>query len=153
MAADYRKISRYSPETADVARIDVPHEGKRAGGKIEVAHGHEVDPNPTLEPLKGQVGKRRQRVAINRNTDALEREHSYGRLSPAAYRAGTIYQRIIERSRGATMGGRSMEPSNGRGSHDHAIAARIDDARAAIAVQDDARKAIGADGEFIISAS
>lgn len=151
MAADYRKISRYSPETADVARIDVPHEGKRAGGKIQIIRGHEIDPNQALENVKGQVGKRRQRVAINRNTDALEREHSYGRLSPAAYRAGTIYQRIIERSRGATSGGCSMEPSNGGGSNEQAMAARMDAAEATVHLRADARKAIGPIPECILS--
>ena len=151
MAADYHKISRYSPEpegTVDTGHL--PRAGKRAGGKIDIVRTHEVDPNQDPD-AKGQVGKRRQRVAVNRNTDALERETSYGRLSPAAYRAGGIYQRIIERSCGATTGGCSMEPSDGGGSQTHAIAARMDDAASAVAAKNDARKAVGEVGEVILT--
>ena len=38
-----RLIGRYS-SVGGLSGLDLPREGKRAGGKIEIAHGHEVDP-------------------------------------------------------------------------------------------------------------
>ena len=79
-----RLIGRYS-SVGGLSGLDLPREGKRAGGKIEIAHGHEVDP-----PFWRRGGGRRQkrgahryasagqRVAINAQTDALEYEARRG---------------------------------------------------------------------------
>ncbi len=58
---------------------------------LEIRHAAVDDPNPAL---KG----RRQRVAVNARTDALEQEYAYHRISEAAYRVGRRYQRTLEKS-------------------------------------------------------
>ena len=83
------KSGRYS-HAGGLASIDLPREGKRAGGKIEIVHG--VAPDPYFAKYgerrgRGKfevLGQRQQRVAINRRADAIEFELSCGRISQAA---------------------------------------------------------------------
>ncbi|MGA8172402.1 MAG: hypothetical protein WB816_16440, partial [Methylocystis sp.] len=80
-----RLVGRYS-SVGGLSGLDLPREGRRAGGKIEIAHGHEVDPYFSGEAAAGNgearvVRQRRQRVAINARIDTLEYEARRGRLS------------------------------------------------------------------------
>ena len=129
MAVETRsRVGRYRGDPVGMTFVDLPRQGKRAGGKIEIVHGHAEDPNRTLGDVAGQVGRRQQKVAINRRADALEFEYSYGRISEAAYAAGRTYQRVIEASR-MGCGGGSMEPSTGSSDHDMMISKRVDRSR------------------------
>ena len=130
------KSGRYAP-VGGLASIDLPREGRRAGGKIEIVHG--VAPDPYFagdgeERGRGKakvVRQRQQRVAINRKSDALELELSYRRISQAAYDAGRKYQRVMEAARQG-LGGSSFEQSSGGGDHEAAISGKLD--RAAVLV-------------------
>ncbi len=77
---------------------DLPREGSARTGKQLVKHGAVGDPNPALR------GKR-QKVAINIKTDALENEYAYGRISEAGYRAALVYQRVLDKAAGRPSGG------------------------------------------------
>ena len=46
-------IGRYSQITG-VMGADLPRAGERAGGKIEIVHGHEVDPETSTESVSGR---------------------------------------------------------------------------------------------------
>jgi hypothetical protein len=131
------KSGRYS-HAGGLASIDLPREGKRAGGKIEVVHGVAPDPYFAKDgERRGRgkfevLGQRQQRVAINRKADAIELELSYGRISQAAADAARAYQRVVESSRKAA-GASNWEQGSGGGDHDAAIASRLD--RAAVLVE------------------
>jgi hypothetical protein len=101
-------IGRYAP-IAGLGGAELPREGRRAGGKIEIVHGHEIDPDDAPDPEKKQPANsngsalrapRRRRVAINARTDLLEYEHQRGRLSPRAYAAGRYIDRLLEAASG-----------------------------------------------------
>ena len=130
------KSGRYGP-VSGLASIDLPREGRRAGGKIEVVHGVAPDPYFASDGEERGRGKakvtrqRQQRVAINRKSDALELELSYRRISQAAYDAGRKYQRVVEAAHQG-LGGSSFEQSSGGGDHDASIAGKLD--RAAVLV-------------------
>lgn len=123
------QVGRYR----DVARAgmpgDLPREGKRRS-HIQIKHGAVADPNPACE------GKR-QRVAINVNTDAIEREYANGRLSEAGYWAGRTYGRVLERSRPGAAGGSLWDLGDRvdhTSSHELAILGRISRAQDAVAM-------------------
>jgi hypothetical protein len=132
-------IGRYSPITR-LGGSELPRAGKRAGGKIEIVHGHEIDPDYAPTRHEKQAAKAgdapsraaRRRVAINARTDLLEYEHQRGRLSPQAYAAGRYIDRLLE----AASGRRSRLEFGERNraaispySLQQALAARIDAAR------------------------
>ncbi len=88
-------VGRYS-SVGGLSGLDLPREGKRAGGKIVIAHGHEVDPYCSGEAEAAGKGEaritrqRRQRVAINAQTDALEYEARRGASRPRPMRPGAM---------------------------------------------------------------
>ena len=111
------KSGRYGP-VSGLASIDLPREGRRAGGKIEVVHGVAPDPYFAADGEERGRGKakitrqRQQRVAINAQTDLLEYEHRRGRLSVAAYETGRYIDDLLERA-----GGKRSGAGLGEGSH------------------------------------
>ena len=146
-----RLIGRYS-SVGGLSGLDLPREGKRAGGKIEIAHGHEVD--PSFGGASEAAGKnearilrqRRQRVAINAQTDALEYEARRGRISAAAYDAGRYVDRVLEAASGRRSGREFGEADRAGFSAfalQQALVARIDAARKAGAMKDAITKEIG----------
>lgn len=143
---DRSTLGRYEDVHAAQTPGALPREGQRAGGKIAIRHAAVPDPNPTLR------GKR-QRVAVNIHASALEAERAYGRISEAGYRAGQVYEAIVEAACGQRSGGGSGEAID-RGSvivrQLMAIVAGIDRAARAVELQDEVRSAIGRDGEFIL---
>jgi hypothetical protein len=109
-----------------------------------------------IDPMPDPDGKRptRQRVAINANSDALEHEHAYGRLSDQAYRAGRTYQQILEVSRGATSGGISFEPkdrANPATAHEWAIISGLERAQWAVDLTHTVREVVGQNAEALLS--
>lgn len=143
---------RYSRAGASVPGPDLPAQGPRAGGKIEIVHAVVDDPNPTLDPGQNTIGRRQQRVAINRKTDVLEIEHSYGRLSQGAYNAGLEYQRVLEIASGRRRGGISMEPASCVGDREIVILRALERAERAVAWQYEARRVLGEWAEGILEA-
>jgi|GEM_PF-1290175 len=145
-----RLIGRYS-SVGGLSGLDLPREGRRAGGKIEIAHGHEVDPYFAGEAPA--AGKRRQRVAINAQTDALEYEARRGRISAAAYDAGRYIDRLLEAASGRRTGREFGEADRAGFSAyalQQALAARIDAARRAGALKDAMDREIGPEAARII---
>jgi hypothetical protein len=135
-----QKTGRYA-HAGGLASIDLPREGKRCGGKIEIVHGIAPDPyfaNEGQRRGRGKhevLGQRQQRVAINRRADAIEFELSCGRISQAAADAARAYQRVVESARKAT-GALNWEQGSGGGDHDAAIASRLDRAWTLVAWSD-----------------
>lgn len=133
--------------TEEPQRPALPREGNRASGKIRVKHGAVADPDPARE------GKR-QRVAVNMHTDALETEYAYKRISEEAYRAGRVYQAVIEISRGRRVGERGFELGDRSGSpqsREWALLARLQNAQDAVELLAETRSAIGAWGELVLT--
>ena len=146
-----RLIGRYS-NVGGLSGLDLPREGKRAGGKIEIAHGHEVDPYFSFEPEAAGKGEaritrqRRSRVAINAQTDALEYEARRGRISAAAYEAGRYVDRVLEAASGRRTGREFGEADRAGFSAfalQQAMVARIDAARKAGALKEAMAREIG----------
>ena len=146
-----RLIGRYS-SVGGLSGLDLPREGKRAGGKIEIAHGHEVDPyfgGESEATGKGEARvarQRRSRVAINAQTDALEYEARRGRISAAAYQAGRYVDRLLEAASGRRTGREFGEADRAGFSAfalQQALVARIDAARRAGALKDAMANEIG----------
>ncbi len=152
-----RLVGRYS-NVGGLSGLDLPREGKRAGGKIEIAHGHEVDPccSGEAESRQGEARiarQRRQRVAINAQTDALEYEARRGRISAAAYEAGRYVDRVLEAASGHRTGREFGEADRAGFSAfalQQALVARIDAARKAGALKDAMAKEIGPESARII---
>jgi len=127
---------------------DLPTDRDRLNVKIRIG--------AVLDPMPDPDGKRprRQRVAINVKTDALENEYSYGRLTDSAYRAGRTYQYILEVSRGATSGGMSYEPKdrgNPATAHEWAIISGLERAQDAVDLVYQVREAVGQSAEALLS--
>jgi hypothetical protein len=153
-----RLIGRYS-SVGGLSGLDLPREGKRAGGKIEIAHGHEVDPYFGGEAVavgKGEarvLRQRRQRVAINARTDTLEYEARRGRISAAAHQAGRYIDRLLEAASGKRTGREFGEADRAGFSVyalQQALVARIDAARAAGALKDAMAREIGPEAARIV---
>jgi hypothetical protein len=130
-------LGRYS-SVQGLSGPELPREGRRAGGKIEIVHGQEIDPffaDGLDLPSRGRTpGPRRQRVAINTRTDILEYEHGRGRLTPAAYATGRYIDAVLEAANGRRSGrefGERCREQLSPLSLQHAMAARIDAGRAA----------------------
>src|SRR5208283_1987594 len=87
---------------------ELPREGRRAGGKIEIVHGQEIDPffadGLDLPSRWPPPGPHRQRVAINARTDVLEYEYERGRLTPTAYATGRYIDAVLEAANGRRSG-------------------------------------------------
>lgn len=126
---------------------ELPPEGRDPGRPhLEIVHGVVDDPNPTF---RGE----RQRVAINKNTDALEREYKYGRISESAYRAGNVYGCVLEKSEGAaTGGGQWMEGDRVDVvvAHELAIINGLDRAAASVHMLTDTAKVVGVLGQRVL---
>jgi hypothetical protein len=147
-------MARYSRETEGrygLARARtpgaLPKEGvHKSRPQLDIVHGVVDDPNPSF---RGE----RQRAAVNKNTDALEREHKNGRVSDAGYRAGRAYQLVLERSGGsATGGGQWVEGDRVDAvlAHEVAIVRNIDRARATVSMLDDTAKVVGLLGQKVL---
>lgn len=100
----------------------------------------------------GRERAMRQRVAINRNTDALETEYCARRLSDSGYRAARTYQRVMRRNTspsgsGQWLPGDKVDASRAK---EAAIAAHFDAARAKIELSDEVRGHIGGVGELLL---
>jgi hypothetical protein len=133
----------------DVAKATMPGELPAEGraGQLVIRHGVVPDPNIALR------GKR-QRVAINIQTDALENEHARHRISDAAYWAARTWAAVMERSRPSVSGAGAWNPGNRVDmvlSHELAVLNRIARAADAVAVCRDVRPAIGLSGEAILT--
>ncbi|MBX9757227.1 MAG: hypothetical protein K2Y29_00510 [Beijerinckiaceae bacterium] len=130
----------------------LPKTGDRPHTKIRV--GAVIEPGRMVDEA-GRLIRRRQRVAINIHSDALEIEHAYGRLSQGAYQAGRVYQSVLEVSRGRSGGGgASFEPKdhgNSIAAHEWAIMSSLDRARAAVDMVDQVRRAVGLYAETVLS--
>ncbi len=136
-----RKNSRPSSRPAG----ESPRKGPRAGGKIEIVHKLADDPE---EP------RRRRRVAVNARVDALEYEARRGRLSAAAYEAGRHVDAVLERAAGRRTGrefGQRDPVGLSAFSAEHALAARLDAARAAAALRDAMRRDAGEAGARVVA--
>jgi hypothetical protein len=153
-----RLIGRYS-SVGGLTGLDLPREGKRAGGKIEIAHGHEVDPyfgGETETAGKGEARitrQRRQRVAINAQTDTLEYEARRGRISAPAHAAGRYIDAVLEAASGRRTGREFGEADRAGFSAfalQQALVARIDAARKAGALKDAMSREIGAEAARIV---
>ncbi len=92
--------TRKSRREAQYVGPELPRQGARAGGKIEIVHGLVPDPNRTLDQRPGEVGSRMQRAAINARIDCLEIEFRAERISRAAYDAGRHIDAIFESAYG-----------------------------------------------------
>jgi hypothetical protein len=114
---------------------------------VDIVHGIADDPNPTF---RGE----RQRVAVNRRTDALESEYSYGRLSEGAYRAGRIYQSVLECASGSPSGGGQWMEGDRVDvviAHELAILRGIDRADAVVVMLDDTCRVVGKLGQRVLA--
>lgn len=152
-------IGRYS-QAQSAPGPDLPREGRRAGGKIEIVHGQELDPffahdlGGVAAPEKNRAqGPRRQRVAINARIDILEYEHRRGRLTPAAYAAGRYVDAVLEAASGRRSGlefGERNRAALSTLALQHAMAARIDAARDAGRLKDAMTREIGAESARVL---
>jgi hypothetical protein len=143
MMAVERKAGRYDRvEEATDPGPDLPRAPRRMRGKVETVLAAVPDPNPIMgERLK------RQKVSVNRLCDPLECERSYGRISERAYLAGKAYALAVEP---LTPPGPMGSGGGGGGCHELAIGYRIERAEAAVAMQAEVRRAIGAWAEMIL---
>ena len=116
---------------------DLPRAPRSMRGKIEIVEAAISDPtNIGKEKLK------RQRAAVNRLTDPLECERSFGRISEPAYLAGRAYMAVCERAAIGVASG-LLEASSGRGDRDLAMVRRIEAVREAVDMQEAIRWALG----------
>jgi hypothetical protein len=153
-------VGRYS-SVQSLPGPDLPREGRRAGGKIEIVHGHELDPffahdlgGVAAREKTGPKGPRRQRVAINARIDILEYEHRRGRLTPAAYAAGRYVDELLEAASGRRSGIEFGERNRAALSSlalQHAMAARIDAARDAGRLKESMAREIGSESARVVT--
>jgi hypothetical protein len=143
MAEDIVMLGRYHAVGAAADPGALPREGK-GRPHATIRHGAIEDP-----ALRG----RRQRVAINIRTDALEQEYARGRLSEQAYRAGRVYQRVLERAEGlrtasAWRDGDRVDTGFAR---DLTLVRALDTAAQAIRLREEVRPIIGLLAERILA--
>ena len=142
--ASRQAVGRYTDVGRAIEPGELPRQGERR--KQHVKHGAVDDPNPALK------GKR-QRVAVNVKTDALESEYAYGRISEAAYRAGRAYQHVLELAGGRpTGGGQWMEGArvDAPRAHEAAIVRGLKTAKRALEVEREALPIIGVLGANVL---
>lgn len=117
-SVSYRRA--YEDPRVDVEAEALTPQGAYAGGKIEVEHATALDPVALVSGVK-----RERAVARNRRTDTLQFEFSCGRISPGAFQAGRVFQRVAERAGKISWGSQGFEPSVGAGDRDVLMAKRI----------------------------
>jgi hypothetical protein len=141
MARGRESEGRYSGGSASVPG-ELPSPGRRR--QMHIVHGIVTDPNPTR--------RGRQKVAINRNTDALEYAHSRHQVSPAAYAAGRVYQAVLERAAGVRdaetdFAGIRSDPVAAR---DIAMIYKLESAREAVEMLDETARVVGKLGGWVL---
>lgn len=123
---------------------DLPRAPRSMRGKIEIVEAAIPDPtNIGKEKLK------RQRAAVNRLTDPLECERSFGRISEPAYLAGRAYMAVCERAATPVAVG-LLEASSGAGDRDLAMVRSIDRIRDKVDMQEGVEAALGRWAAFIL---
>jgi hypothetical protein len=140
-----RSAGRYEDRGSAIDPGNLPREGKR--GKINVIHA-KVD-NPT------EYGRRHlelQKVAINRETDALENEYAAGRISADGYRVGRTYQEIMRRGTSPSGTGQWLQGDrvDAARAKEAQIIAHLDSARAKVRLMEQVRSVIGWQGELLM---
>ncbi len=145
--APKQSIGRYS-SMHGVGGPDLPRQGQRAGGKIEIAHGGVID------PYASDARPRRQRVALNARIDTLEYEARRGRLTQGAYEAGRYIDALLERASGRRTGRDFAQANRAAISSftlQHALAARMDAAREAQRLKDAMAHDVGASAARVVT--
>ena len=114
-------------------------------GHVRIKHGSVDDPNPIF---RGQ----KQLAAVNVATDALEAEYAAGRIDEAQYRAGLVYQAVLERQYGRSASAIWSDVRGGdRGQvRDDRIVRALEDAKRAAEFLDDCRQVIGMQAEWML---
>jgi hypothetical protein len=125
---------------------ELPRSARAMRGKVEIVEA--AIPDPTAI---GREKLQRQRAAVNRLTDPLECERSFGRISEPAYLAGRAYMAVCERAAIGVAAG-LLEPASGAGDRDRALVARIDHVRQAVDMQEGVSFAIGRKRALILRA-
>ena len=123
---------------------DLPRSARAMRGKVETALAAVPDPTAI-----GKEKLQRQRAAVNRLTDPLECERSYGRISEPAYLAGRVCEAIWQRA-AIGRGSNAMEPSSGAGDRDAAMVRLVGAVRAAVGLNETLRVACGPYGAKVI---
>lgn len=138
MTADRKSHGRYERVHEAVhPGPELPRAPKRMRGKVETVVAAVPDPNPV-----GGEKLRRQQVSVNRLTDPLECERSFGRISEGAYQAGQRYLAVVEAAAGA-QSKPAYEPSSGGGSHELAIGYAMERAAELVRMHEDVQQVIG----------
>lgn len=139
--AQRRSVGRYStPQGGD----ELPRKGPRAGGKIEIAYANADD---------SQEPRQRRRVAVNARIDILEYEARRARISAGAYEAGRYIDAVLERASGRRTARGFAEKNFAAFSSfslQHALAARIDAARAAQILKDATAQEVGSNAARVV---
>jgi hypothetical protein len=142
-----RALGRYDRITESVRPgPELPKSRKSLAGKIEVVEAAVPDPTAI-----GREKLQRQRAAVNRLTDPLECERSFGRITEPAYLAGRAYMAVCERAAIGVAAG-LFEASSGAGDRDRALVARIEYVRQAVEMQEGVSFAIGRKRALILRA-
>ncbi|MGD9544964.1 hypothetical protein [Methylocystis sp.] len=140
-----RALGRYDRvEDSKHPGPELPRSKRLLAGKVEIVEAAVPDPS-----IIGREKLKRQRAAVNRLTDPLECERSYGRISEPAYLAGRAYLAVAERARGAQSKA-VFEPGGGGGSHELSIGYAMEAAEALVAMQADVQSAVGAWAALIL---
>lgn len=135
----YGRIDDATPPGPDLPRI-------RLKGRVETVTAAVPDPN-----IIGAEKLKRQRVSINRLTDPLECERSFGRITESAYLAGRLYMSVCERA-ASRVAGISEQRTHGAGNRELAMARRLDAAEKVVLMQESVSSAIGALSALILRA-
>ena len=115
-------------------------------GGLQIRHGREADPNPSLR------GKS-QKVAVNIKTDPLEREHANKRISDVGYVAACTYRKVLQRSRRPASAGGAWSSGDRVDqviSHEITILDRIEHADDAVTMIRDTAPAVGMRGQRVL---
>lgn len=135
-----RKVGRYDRvQDAQAPGPDLPR--AKLVGRVETVTAAVADPT-----ILGREKLKRQKVSVNRLTDPLECEYSFGRISKAAYDAGNAYMAVCE----IRSGGSSFEPSAGGGSHELAIGYAMERAARIVEMQEGVLRALGQSGALLL---
>lgn len=145
--ANTRNLGRYGRRSEYTVPGDLPKQGP--AGKAHIVYGYVDDPNPAM----AEDGKKRreQKVAVNANTDVLEREYKWGNISTDAYVAGRAILRVMGSTAGDLIAN-TMEPVDGKGDRDAAMVCRLDDARYVVKAREDIDQAIGKNRRIVLEA-
>jgi len=139
-----KNLGRYGSHQDYTMPGELP--GRGVAGKARIVYGFVPEPNAAIRE-DGKV--RSQKVAINANTDVLEREYQARRISQEAYDAGRAYE-IAMASTVGDMRAIAIEPSAGPGDRTRAIVGRLDAARSVVALRSHVDRAIGENRRAIL---